>query len=147
MRQTDCIVVNPIIVNICASLFGCTPAGRASDYDGYGLKALKSVGWCLVFWLWSAHRCLTGDFLWLQHFSYFLLSGSRRCFISVFVRFFSSRRCCTNEIETLHADKTNVLCKPRRGLWARKIDLTPPPPPPPPRVRFLLTVTVPRQCF
>ena len=30
-RQTACMVVNPITVNNFVSLFGCTPAGRASD--------------------------------------------------------------------------------------------------------------------
>ena len=31
MRQTACLVVNPIIVDGCASLFNCTTAVRASD--------------------------------------------------------------------------------------------------------------------
>ena len=31
IRQTACMVVNPITVKNFASLFGCTPAGRASD--------------------------------------------------------------------------------------------------------------------
>ena len=31
IRQTACMVVNPITVNKFASLYGCTPAGRASD--------------------------------------------------------------------------------------------------------------------
>ena len=31
IRQTACMVVNPITVNNFASLFDCTPAGRASD--------------------------------------------------------------------------------------------------------------------
>ena len=31
IRQTACIVVNPVTVNNFASLFGCTLAGRASD--------------------------------------------------------------------------------------------------------------------
>ena len=31
MRQTACLVVNPIIVDDCASLFNCTTAVRASD--------------------------------------------------------------------------------------------------------------------
>ena len=34
------MVVNPITVNNFASLFSCTPAGRASDYDGSGLETL-----------------------------------------------------------------------------------------------------------
>ena len=31
MRQSACLVVNPIMVNNFASLFNCTPVGRASD--------------------------------------------------------------------------------------------------------------------
>ena len=41
IQQTACMVVNPITVNDFASLFGCTPAGRASDSDGSGLKTFK----------------------------------------------------------------------------------------------------------
>ena len=37
IRQTACIVVNPITVNNFVSIFGCTPAGRASA----GLKTFK----------------------------------------------------------------------------------------------------------
>ena len=31
MRQSSCLVFNPITVNNFASLFNCTPVGRASD--------------------------------------------------------------------------------------------------------------------
>ena len=31
MRQSACLLVNPITVNNSASLFNCTPVGRASD--------------------------------------------------------------------------------------------------------------------
>ena len=31
MRQSACLVVNPITVNNFASFFNCTPVGRASD--------------------------------------------------------------------------------------------------------------------
>ena len=31
MRQSVCLVFNPITVNNFASLFNCTPVGRASD--------------------------------------------------------------------------------------------------------------------
>ena len=31
MRQTECLVINPTSVDIYASLFNCTTAGRASD--------------------------------------------------------------------------------------------------------------------
>ena len=32
IRLTACIVVNPITINNFASLSGCTPAGRSSDF-------------------------------------------------------------------------------------------------------------------
>ena len=32
MRQSACLVFNQIMVNNFASLFNCTPVGRASDY-------------------------------------------------------------------------------------------------------------------
>ena len=42
MRRTARIVVSPITVNNFASLFGCTPAGLASDsITGPGLKTFK----------------------------------------------------------------------------------------------------------
>ena len=31
MRQSACLVFNPVMVNNFASLFNCTPVGRASD--------------------------------------------------------------------------------------------------------------------
>ena len=31
MRQSACLVFNPITVNSFASIFNCTPVGRASD--------------------------------------------------------------------------------------------------------------------
>ena len=31
MRQTVCLVVNPVTVDNFAALFNCTPAGRTSD--------------------------------------------------------------------------------------------------------------------
>ena len=41
MRQTACLVVNPIKVNSFAYLFNCTPVGRIIDYI--------TVGW--LFWV------------------------------------------------------------------------------------------------
>ena len=41
MRQTACMIINAITVNKFPFLFGCTPAGPASDYEGYGLKTFK----------------------------------------------------------------------------------------------------------
>ena len=62
MRQSACLVINPITVDNFAALFNCTPVDRASD-----LKLFISVGWdrcsfgcCLV------HRGSTDDLLLLQ---------------------------------------------------------------------------------
>ena len=38
LRQTACLVVNPITICNFAFLFNCTPAGRIPDYDGSDLK-------------------------------------------------------------------------------------------------------------
>ena len=80
--------------------------------------------------------------VFFQHCSYFLLSSPHRCFISVFVWFLCSRRCSTDELETLHADWTNVLCIPRQDEGCGHVKS---PPPPSLQVRFSLTV--PRRCF
>ena len=33
MRQSACVVINPITVDSCASLLNCTPVGRASVHQ------------------------------------------------------------------------------------------------------------------
>ena len=46
MRQSACLVINPITVDGDATLFNCTPVIRASDfYDGPDLKLFILVGW------------------------------------------------------------------------------------------------------
>ena len=35
MRQSVCLVSNPIMVDNYAAFFNYTPVGRASDYDGH----------------------------------------------------------------------------------------------------------------
>ena len=40
MRQSACLVFNPITVNNFASLFNCTPVGRVSD----SMMALSQIG-------------------------------------------------------------------------------------------------------
>ena len=86
IRQTACTLVNPITVNNFASLFGCTPAGRASDSMTAPAERLlsKSVD-ARCSGSGRAHRSPTVGFLLFQHFSYFLLSSTYRCFISAFV--------------------------------------------------------------
>ena len=44
MRQSACLVFNPITVNNFASLFNCTPMSRASDNDGPDIKLFILVG-------------------------------------------------------------------------------------------------------
>ena len=46
MRQSACLVFNPITVNNFASLFNCTPVGRASDsMMAPDIKLFSLVGW------------------------------------------------------------------------------------------------------
>ena len=44
MRQTACLVVNPIIVDGYAALFNCTTAVRASLNDGLFVKLTSGLG-------------------------------------------------------------------------------------------------------
>ena len=47
MRQSACLVFNPITVDNYAAFFNCTPVGRASDYDDPDIhvKLFILVGW------------------------------------------------------------------------------------------------------
>ena len=47
MRQSACLVFNPIMVDNYAAIFNCTPVGRA--YEGPDLKLFILVGWDLSF--------------------------------------------------------------------------------------------------
>ena len=63
MRQTTCLVVNPITVNKLADLFNCTPVGsglRLNDVSGIKLSIKLAGAWWSVFG--RAHRGLTVDF-------------------------------------------------------------------------------------
>ena len=42
MRQSACLVFNPIMVDNCAAILNCTPVGRASDSWG---RSFLSVAW------------------------------------------------------------------------------------------------------
>ena len=67
MRQSACLVFNPITVNNFASLFNCTPVGRASDNDGPDIKLFILVGLGRSFFVCClAHRGSTVGFLLLQ---------------------------------------------------------------------------------
>ena len=106
--QTASMVVNPITVNNFAFLFGCTSAGRTSD-------SITAPAKTRCFGSGRAHRSPAVGFLFLHHFSYFLLSSPHRCFISVFVWVLCSRRCCTDELETFNVVSTVVLCIPSQN--------------------------------
>ena len=70
IRQTECLVVNPVMVNNFTALFNCTPAGRTSDLlIAMNLKiSTKLFGaWWSVFG--RAQRGPTIGFLLLQRFS------------------------------------------------------------------------------
>ena len=46
MRQSACLVINPITVDGYATLFNCTPVGRVVRlHDGPDLKLFILVGW------------------------------------------------------------------------------------------------------
>ena len=64
MRQSACLVFNPVTVNNFASLFNCTPVGRASD--GPNIKLFILAGWGRSFFVCClAHRGSTVGFLLL----------------------------------------------------------------------------------
>ena len=72
MRQSACLVINPITVDSFASLFNCTPVGRASLNDGPDIKLvdlfkLARTGLTLVCCL--VIRGSTGGFLLLRYIS------------------------------------------------------------------------------
>ena len=82
MRHSACLVFNPITLNNFASLFNCSPVGRASDsMIGPDIKLFILVGWgqsffvrCLAYW-----GSIIG-FLLLQCFSGLLdTPGISRC--------------------------------------------------------------------
>ena len=81
MRQSACLVFNPITVNNFASLFNCMPVGRASLIDGPDIKLSILVGWGRSFFVRClAHRGSTVGFLLLQCFSGLLdTPGISRC--------------------------------------------------------------------
>ena len=71
MRQSACLVINPITVRSFPSLFNCTPVGRASDsminIKLANLFTLVGIGLSLVYCL--VIRSSTGGFLLLRYFS------------------------------------------------------------------------------
>ena len=76
MRQTACLVVNPITVNNIADLFNGTPVGLRPN-DGSGIKlSVKLAGtWWSVFG--RAHRGSTFGLLLIQRFRVGMLLSTR----------------------------------------------------------------------
>ena len=68
MRQSTCLVVNPIAINNFVVLFNCMPVGRDSDsmIAQYKANYLVCCGWTLVCFL--AHRGPTSGLLLLLGF-------------------------------------------------------------------------------
>ena len=67
MRQSACLVFNPMTVNNFVSLFNCTPVGRASVNDGPDIKLFILVDWGRRFFVCClAHRGSTVGFILLQ---------------------------------------------------------------------------------
>ena len=67
MRQSACLVFNPIMVDNDAAFLNCTLVGRASDCDSIGIKLFILVGWGRSFVsVCFAHRGPTGVFLLLR---------------------------------------------------------------------------------
>ena len=100
MRQSACLVFNPITVNNFASLFNCMPVGRASDsMMDPDIKLFILVGWGRSFFVCClAHRGSTVGILLLQCSSVVVhpegspgigcntfLSSPHLCFIIVFI--------------------------------------------------------------
>ena len=45
MRQSACLVFNPMIVDNYTAFFNCTPVGRAPDSLCHDIKLFVLVGW------------------------------------------------------------------------------------------------------
>ena len=69
IRQTACMVVNPITINNFASLFNCTPAARPQILSWFQRKGVLEIyAWVMLVGTWCsifgrAHRSLTVGFL------------------------------------------------------------------------------------
>ena len=101
MRQTVCLVVNPIMVNKFVSLFNCMSAGRPLDAMKAPAKKLsiKLVGArCSIFG--RPHRGSTVVFLLLQRYNVGLAVEYSSCFILVLH---------PDELEVLHADRKTCM--------------------------------------
>ena len=88
IRQTACLVVNPLTVTNYAVLFSCTPAGQASDLMKiYGREVVIKVDWGSMLCLWSGPPWFNGlisvapAFQGLAEQIYHLVSSQRKILI------------------------------------------------------------------
>ena len=149
MRQSTCLVFNPITVNNFVSLFNCTPGVRGQTQWWPRHKAIYFS------WLGSELFCLLlgppGFNCWFSFAPVFqwccstpqgspgvgrnslFLSSPDLCFIIVFIcDLFVSRDDPLMSKKNLHADRTTVCFEPSQKpsvrLGSRKTGLSPPPP-------------------
>ena len=122
MRQSACLVFNPITVNNFASLFNCTPVGRASDSmmaPQWKLFILVGLGRSF-FVCCLAHRGSTVGFLLLQCSSGVVRHprdlqvsvSSSLLHHSIYLWFICFTWWSIDELENLHADRTTVCFEP-----------------------------------
>ena len=141
MRQSACLVVNPITVKNFASLFNCL-AHRGS-----------TVGFLLL-------QCSSGG---VRHPRDLQVSDSIHCFCqsphlcslfhhSIYLWFMCFPRWSIDELENLHADQTTnymfwAITEAEDEVRSRKTGISTPPPCPAPYIPSILILTVPRRYF
>ena len=145
MRQTACLVVNPIMVNNFADLFNCTPVGRASD-----LMMALALSF-LLSWLGPDGLSLVRPSgVQLLDFSCSSISELVCCWVLILFRLSDESWFVCWPFwfidELLSLERTQqLLCvyEPQQNLgWGcLSVKLFNPPPP------INLLLTVPRRCF
>ena len=87
LRQTACLIVNPIKINNCAYLFNCTMGGSGFRLNnGTILNLLYELhGRLVAVVLGRAYRDLTGGFLLLRNISVAISVSPHVCFILVLI--------------------------------------------------------------
>ena len=124
MHQSACLVFNPITVNNIASLFNCTPVGRASDSmmaptksylfklvgAGDFLSVASPTGVQLLVFLCPSVPVVLFDTPWIsrcrsQHVS---VESSSLFHHRIYLWFICFPWWSIDELENLHADRTTV---------------------------------------
>ena len=144
MRQSACLVLNPITVNNFASLFNCAPVGRVSDS-----KLFILVGWGRIFFVCSLVQLLVVfcssipvvlfDTPGISKYrsQHVFLSSPHLGFIIVFIRdVICFPWWSIDELENLHADRTtSYIFLSHNRSWGRGLNpvkpVNPPSSPPP----------------